>query len=78
MWLRGRCGDSGVRGFFRLGQGYDTLPNYYTMNFQLMTHHKWSLEALENMMPFERDVYVILLRQWLEEEYKRMQREGQK
>ena len=34
----------------------------------MMQHHKYSLEDLENMMPWEREVYVGLLIQWLEEE----------
>jgi hypothetical protein len=38
------------------------------MNFALMQHHKYSLTELDNMIPFERDIYVTLLRQYLEEE----------
>ena len=34
----------------------------------MIQHHKWSLTELENMMPFERQVYVMLLQQWIEEE----------
>ena len=41
-----------------------------------MQHHKWSLTELDNMMPFERDIYVLLLEKWLEEERQR-QRERQ-
>ena len=33
-----------------------------------MQHHKWSLTELEDMVPFERDIYVILLKNWIEEE----------
>ena len=32
-----------------------------------MQHHKYSLSELENMMPFERQVYVSLLMQYLEQ-----------
>jgi hypothetical protein len=42
------------------------------MNFVLMRHHHFSLLELDNMMPFERDVYVLLLRQWIEEENQRI------
>ena len=58
-----------VNGFFRLGQSHDTLPNWYTMTFTLMKHHGYSLSDIENMMPFERDVYILLIRQWLKEEH---------
>ena len=33
-----------------------------------MHHHKYSLTELENMIPFERDIYVSLLKQYLEEQ----------
>jgi len=31
------------------------------MIFSLVQHHKWSLDAIENMMPFERDLYFSML-----------------
>ncbi len=44
------------------------LENYFKLNFALMQYHKYSLTEIENMMPWERDVYVGLLKQYLEEE----------
>jgi len=44
------------------------LRNYYKTNFSLMQHHKYSLTELENMIPWERDVYVGMLIQYIEEE----------
>jgi len=38
------------------------------MNFALMQYHKYSLTEIENMIPFEREIYVSLLIQYLEEE----------
>ena len=32
-----------------------------------MQHNKYSLSEIENMMPFERQVYVSLLMQYLEQ-----------
>lgn len=37
-----------------------------------MQHHNYSLEDIENMIPFERDIYVGLLIQFLEEEKQRI------
>ena len=34
----------------------------------MVQHHKWSLTELEDMMPYERDIYVALLQKWVEEE----------
>jgi hypothetical protein len=53
------------------------LENYYKLNFALVQYHKYSLTEIENMMPWERDVYVTLLKQHLEEEeLKRKQSNG--
>lgn len=34
-----------------------------------------SVDVVENLFPYERDVYVLLLRQWLEEEKRRREQE---
>jgi|TARA_B100000927_G_C16241265_1_gene379530 hypothetical protein len=49
------------------------LENYFRLNFALMQYHKYSLTEIENMMPWERDVYVMLLQNHLEEEEQRAQ-----
>jgi len=36
-----------------------------------MQHHKYSLTELEDMMPWEREIYVNLLIQYIEEENER-------
>ena len=47
---------------------HEDLASYYKLNFALMQHHKYSLTELENMMPWEREIYVSLLQQYVEEE----------
>ena len=37
-----------------------------------MQHHKYSLTELEDMIPWERDIYVTLLIQYLEEENRKI------
>jgi hypothetical protein len=44
------------------------LASYYKTNFALVQHHKYSLTELENMIPWEREVYITLLQQYIEEE----------
>lgn len=44
------------------------LENYYRLNFALIQFHKYSLTEIENMMPWERDIYVMMLEEHLEEE----------
>ena len=36
-----------------------------------MQHHKYSLSELENMMPWEREIYVDMLMNYLKEEEKK-------
>jgi hypothetical protein len=38
----------------------------------LAQHHKWSIDEIENMMPFERDIYVDMLKDYLEKEQERL------
>lgn len=40
---------------------HNTIANYYNINFLLMYYHKYSLNDIESMMPFERDIYIGLL-----------------
>ena len=62
------CRVGGFIVFFRIGMIHMDLENYYKLNFALMQYHKYSLTEIENLMPWERDVYVTLLKQHLEEE----------
>ena len=44
------------------------LENYYKLNLALIQYHKYSLTEVENLIPWEREVYVALLKAHLEEE----------
>jgi len=44
---------------------HNTLANYYQTNFSLMQHHKYSLSDIDNMIPWERDIYVKMLIEYL-------------
>lgn len=37
-----------------------------------MQYHKYSLAELENMMPWERDIYIAMLVQYLEQEEQKL------
>jgi len=65
----------GYAEFFRIMLSHNSLANMYHTNFSLMQYHKYSLTELENMIPFERDIYVqMLLAHLKEQEEKRNQR----
>lgn len=44
----------------------------------MMQHHGYSLTELDNMMPWEREIYIKLLLQHLEEERERERARAQK
>ena len=41
----------------------------------MMQHHKYSLEEIENMLPWEREIYIGLLTKFLEEEKEKVKKE---
>jgi hypothetical protein len=43
-----------------------------------MQHHKYSLTELEDMIPWERDIYVAMLIQYLEEENQKLKERQRK
>lgn len=51
----------------------ENLKNHYMTNFALMQHHKYSLTELENMIPWEREIYVSLLSNYLKEEKEKIE-----
>jgi hypothetical protein len=42
-----------------------------------MQHHKYSLSELESMIPWEREIYVALLTQYIEEENEKIRQRQQ-
>ena len=43
-----------------------------------MQHHKYSLSELEEMIPWEREIYISLLVNYIKEENEKRRREGMK
>lgn len=58
--------------------GYSNLANYYQTIFAMAQHHNYSIREIEDMMPFERDIYVSLLIDYLEKEKERLRKQGVK
>ena len=44
----------------------------------MMQYHNYSLTELDNMMPWEREIYVGMLMNWIEEENKRIEAQNAK
>lgn len=45
---------------------HTTLKDYYGVIFSLVQMHKYNIADIENLMPFERDLYVDMLAAHLE------------
>jgi hypothetical protein len=46
---------------------YNSLSNYYTIQYSLKQHHSWGIEEQENMFPFERDITVQMVMNTMKE-----------
>ena len=44
----------------------------------MMQHYNYSLEELENMVPWEREIYIGLLMKYLQDEKDQMEQEKRK
>ena len=78
MWIRRDNNFGGTPKFFRLSFGYENLGNYFQTNFALMQHHKYSLTELDGMIPWERDIYVNMLINYITEENEKIKQQQSK
>jgi len=53
------------------------LENHFKTNFAMMQHHKYSWSELHNMMPWERQIYIDMLIQHIEEENEKIKLQQQ-
>ncbi|HAI36798.1 MAG TPA: hypothetical protein DCM40_00965 [Maribacter sp.] len=53
---------------------HESLQDYYKLNFGMIQHHKWSLTEIDNMIPWEREIYTGLLINHLEQEKELMEK----
>ena len=44
----------------------------------MIQHHHWSLSDIDNLIPFERAIYVEMLQEWIKEENSRIEQENAK
>jgi len=45
---------------------HNNLSNYYINNFALAQHHKYQISEIENLIVFERDIYIKMLNDYTE------------
>lgn len=47
---------------------HTNLSEYYKMVFALAQHHKYQISEIENLVPYERDIYFGMLIDWIEKQ----------
>ena len=76
MSTRKYCTIERLTRFFLINLSHETLENYFKTNFLMMQHFNYSLSDLEEMLPWEREVYLMLLNDHLEERAREEQRQA--
>ena len=77
VWQGSPNTDQRYRRFFSVINSHETLENYYRVNFILLNNAKWSLSDIEDCLVWEREVYVAMYQQYIEEENLRLQQQTQ-
>lgn len=75
MWVPPQDNFGGLSKFFYLSLCHDSLKNYFETNFALFKHHGMQISEIENLLPWEKEVYVLFLMQWIETEKVRIEQE---
>lgn len=47
---------------------YMDLASYYKIMFSMHRHHNYSMTEIDNMIPFERDLYIDMVLAAIQEE----------
>lgn len=47
---------------------HTSLADYYQMIFTLAQHHKYSIDEVEGLIPYERDIYFGMLIDYIAEQ----------
>ena len=76
MWSREQSDTGGSSRFFLVCLSHDNLVNHFKTNFALMQHFNYSLYDIEHMMPWEREIYLVLLEEHLKEQEERMKQQN--
>lgn len=65
MWEREPCGRFGVAKFFLISLSHEKLFTFYKMNSLLSIRGFFTLDVIDEMMPWERDIHIAVLHEYL-------------
>ncbi len=54
---------------------HTNLAQYYDSTFQLMQYHNYSLNEIDGLIPWEREVYLSMLMEHIKEQKEQAQRD---
>ena len=54
--------------------GTEAIENFYKSNFLMVQEHGWNLSDIEDMIPWEREVYIAFLNKYIEEKNSKMEK----
>ena len=74
MWFEGRDIDRRNAKFFWLSLCHDTLEAIMISNFNLNFHYNFDIGAIDNMIPWERQIYLTLINREMENRIKERQK----
>jgi len=74
VWINKPRSTRRSRKFFRIALSHDTLENHFRANFIMMQNHKYSLTELNDMLPWEREIYIAMLVEHVKEENERIKK----
>ena len=74
MWIRARSPYGGIERFFYLSLRGSNLKAYYSNMFTLIHQYKYTLTELENMIPWERDLYIGMVNLWVKDEEEKIKK----
>ncbi len=75
MRIRAQYKTKRIKRFFYVTTAGDSLLSFIDTNFQMKIHHNFSLYDIDNMLPWEREVYIELLIKHVKDEEERIKRE---
>ena len=68
LWRKGCGGTENNLRFFSIALCHNDLAAYFKLTFNLVQHQGHSLEDIENLIPWEKEVYINLLINHIKEE----------
>ena len=68
MRIQAQLCAGGSQRFFFLSFGNGGLKSYYNLNFTLLYNHKIDFRIIDDVIPWEKDIYLNLLTTKIKEE----------